>query len=198
MIPQKDASKHGEKLRIIVLFHALFSMMNKRVANKATTQAAKINAIPSEIQAKTGHRAVDCGLNKVLTADIARQRQRPTALCSNDAKQCYDRIVHTVANICLQRVGVHQDTSRVKLGTLQQMQHYVKTAYGTSERSYGCVEIPLQGVLQGNGAGPAIWMLMSIPIINMLRTQGFGFQSSNLLTAENTTSRVLLMLTIRT
>jgi hypothetical protein len=90
MIPQKDASKHVEKHRIIVLFHALFNMMNKRVANKATTQAAKINAIPSEIQAKTGHRAVDCGLNKVLTADIARQRRRPTTLCSNDATQCYD------------------------------------------------------------------------------------------------------------
>jgi hypothetical protein len=38
--------------------------------------------------------------------------------------------------------------------------------------------------LQGNGAGPAIWMSMSIPIINMLRTQGFGFQSFNLLTAQ--------------
>jgi hypothetical protein len=71
------------------------------------------------------------------------------------------------------------------LGTLQQMQHYIKTAYGTSECSYVCVQIPLQGVLQENGAGPAIWMLMSIPIINMLRTQGFGFQSSNLLTEAN-------------
>jgi hypothetical protein len=69
-------------------------------------------------------------------------------------------------------------------GSLQQMQHYVKTAYGLSETSYGCIEIPLQGVLQGNGAGPAIWLLTSIPIINMLRRQGFGFTSANLLTDE--------------
>jgi hypothetical protein len=55
MIPKKAASRHVEKLRIIVLFHALFNMMNKRVANKATTQAAIIQAIPSEVQAKTGH-----------------------------------------------------------------------------------------------------------------------------------------------
>jgi hypothetical protein len=153
-------------------------MLNKRVANKATTQAANIKAIPSEIQAKKGHRAVDCGFDKVLTADIARQRRLPTALCSsNDTKQCYDQILHMVSNICLQRVGVHQATSRVMLGTLQQMQHYIKSACRTSERSYSCVQIPLQGVLQGNGAGPAIWALMSIPIINMLRT--------NLLTEEN-------------
>jgi hypothetical protein len=36
MIPKKAASKNVEKLRIIVLFHSLFSMMNKRVARKAT------------------------------------------------------------------------------------------------------------------------------------------------------------------
>jgi hypothetical protein len=47
MIPKKTASRHVEKLRIIVLFHALFNMMNKRVVNKATTQAAIIQAIPS-------------------------------------------------------------------------------------------------------------------------------------------------------
>jgi hypothetical protein len=132
MIPKKTASRHVEKLRIIVLFHVLFNMMNKRVANKAATQAATIQAIPSEVQAKQGHRAVDCGLNKVLTNDVIRQKCLPAALCSNDPKQCYDRIVHTIANICLQRVGVHPDTCRVTLGTIQQMWHYVKTAYGTS------------------------------------------------------------------
>jgi hypothetical protein len=70
-------------------------------------------------------------------------------------------------------------------GTLQQMQHYAKTAYGTSNTSYGTICIPLQGVLQGNGAGPSIWMLISAPLINMLRTQGFGFKSTNLLSAES-------------
>jgi hypothetical protein len=73
------------------------------------------------------------------------------------------------------------------LGTLQQMKHYVKTAYGTSDQSYGSIRIPLQGVLQGNGAGPAIWLLISSPMINMLRTQGFGFTSSNLLSDESYT-----------
>jgi hypothetical protein len=67
---QKAASTHVEKLRIIVLFHALFNMLNKRVAKKATEKAMAKHVIPSEIAAKQGHRAVNCGLNKVLTADI--------------------------------------------------------------------------------------------------------------------------------
>jgi hypothetical protein len=146
-------------------------MMNKRVARLAMTDAGKIQTIPSEAYAKKGFQAVDCGLNKVLIASIIRQRKLTAALCSNGAKQYYDHIFHAVANICVQRVGVTDATWMVMLGTLQQMQHYVKTAYGTSNTSYGCIETPLQGVLEGNGMGPAIWLLISVPLINMLRRQ---------------------------
>jgi hypothetical protein len=45
----------------------------------------------------------------------------------------------------------------------------------------------VRNVLQGNGAGPAIWLLISSPMINMLRTQGFGFTSSNILSNESYT-----------
>jgi hypothetical protein len=52
MIPKKAASTHVEKLRIIVLFHALFNMLNKRVAKKATDTAMDKQVIPSKIAAK--------------------------------------------------------------------------------------------------------------------------------------------------
>ena len=32
----------------------------------------------------------------------------------------------------------------------------------------------MHGIGQGNGAGPAIWAVLSTPILNMLRKQGFG------------------------
>jgi hypothetical protein len=162
-------------------------MINKKVARQATQSVIKLDAIPSEAYAKPGFRSNDCGLNKVLTSDILRQRKTPAALCSNDAKSCYDRIIHAIANICLQRVGVQANACRVMFGTLQQMKHHVKIAYGTSQQSYRSIHIPLRGVLQGNGAGPAIWLLISSPLINMLRTQGFGFQSSNILSDESYT-----------
>jgi hypothetical protein len=40
-------------------------------------------------------------LNKRLTYDILRQTKTSGALCSNDAKSCYDRILHWVASLCL-------------------------------------------------------------------------------------------------
>jgi hypothetical protein len=98
------------------------------------------------------------------------------ALCSNNAKSCYDRILHVVASICMRRVGVPQKTCLMMFGTLAKVKHYIRTNYGDSEKSYSCIEIPFQGVYQGNGAGPGIWLLVSIPIINMLKTAGFGFK----------------------
>jgi hypothetical protein len=47
--------------------------------------------------------AIDQSLNKALTFDIGRHQLRQRgALCSNDAKACYDRIAHNCASICLQ------------------------------------------------------------------------------------------------
>jgi hypothetical protein len=167
MIPKKADSKHVKKLRIIALFHSLLNMLDKKVARQATQSTIKLDVIPSEAYAKLGFRSNDCGLNKVLTYDISCQRKNPAALCSNDAKSCYDRIMHVIASICLERVGVQANTCRGMFGTLQQMKHYVKTAYGTSRQSYGSIHIPLQCVLQGNGAG----LLISSPLINMLRAK---------------------------
>ncbi len=42
--------------------------------------------------------AIEQCLNKRLTFDLTRQLKRPLAMCSNDAKSCYDRIVHSAAS----------------------------------------------------------------------------------------------------
>ena len=62
------------------------------------------------------------------------------------------------------------------IGTLQQVQHHVRTTYGDSASSYCGIEVPVHGIGQGNGAGPAIWLIVSITIINMLKRQGFGYK----------------------
>ena len=38
--------------------------------------------------------AIEHALNKWLTFDILRQQRLPAAWCANDAKSCYDWIVH--------------------------------------------------------------------------------------------------------
>eukprot|EP00549_Striatella_unipunctata_P003481 CAMPEP_0118705436 /NCGR_PEP_ID=MMETSP0800-20121206/19865_1 /TAXON_ID=210618 ORGANISM="Striatella unipunctata, Strain CCMP2910" /NCGR_SAMPLE_ID=MMETSP0800 /ASSEMBLY_ACC=CAM_ASM_000638 /LENGTH=96 /DNA_ID=CAMNT_0006607587 /DNA_START=59 /DNA_END=352 /DNA_ORIENTATION=+ len=38
------------------------------------------------------------------------------------------------------------------------------------------VNHPIHGVCQGNGAGPAIWTVISTTLLNMLREANFGLQ----------------------
>jgi hypothetical protein len=61
-------------------------------------------------------------------------------------------------------------------GTIQGLQHHVRTAFGDSKEFFAANtgNVPIQGVGQGNGAGPQIWALVSTPIFNMLREMRYG------------------------
>ena len=69
-------------------------------------------------------------------------------------------------------------------GAIQKMIHRIRTVYGDSEITYGGDlgewENWLQGVLQGNAAGPAIWSTINSIIFSILHKRGF---SSNIIPA---------------
>ena len=125
---------------------------------------------------RAGHTSIDQSLNKRLTLDIIRQKKRPSAVCSNDAKSCYDRIVHSVASLAMQRVGAPVEPIVCMFTTIQNLQHRIRTVYGDSDIGFNgkLFVVPIQGVGQGNGAGPQIWAVVSTPIFDMLRAMGFG------------------------
>jgi hypothetical protein len=62
------------------------------------------------------------------------------------------------------------------LTTLQEAVHQVRTEYGDSVATYGgdVWLVPIHRIGQGNGTGPAIWAVVSSPLLNALRAKGFG------------------------
>jgi hypothetical protein len=58
--------------------------------------------------------------------------------------------------------------------TLLTAWHSVTMAFGNSTRRYRGNSHPLQGIGQGNGAGPAIWAVISAVLLRVMREQGFG------------------------
>jgi hypothetical protein len=96
-----------DKLRAILLFEADFNHNNKRIGRCLMQHAEEHQWIAVE---QYGSRkqisAIDHCLNKRLSFDIIRQYKHPAAICVNDMKGCYDRIVHSVASICMQRMGI--------------------------------------------------------------------------------------------
>jgi len=115
-------------------------------------------------------------VNKALTFDILRQMKRARAICSNNAKSCYDLIGHTQAAISMQRVGVPRNFINCLFTTLQEAVCRVRTRFGDSKATYGGPVwlVPIHRIGQENGAGPAVWAVVSTLLLNVLRKKGFG------------------------
>ena len=140
-------------------------------------QAEELNALAQEqFGSRKTLSSVNQSLNKRLTFDLLQQLKRPGALCANDAKSCYDRVVHSIASICMQRVGVPQEPIVCMFTTIQNLEHRIRTAYGDSESTFSgqLWAVPMHGLGQGNGAGPQIWGVVSSPVIHMLQDEGYG------------------------
>ena len=177
MLYKKVANNHVEKLRTILLYEADFNAVNKILGRKMLANGEKCDSIaPEQYGSRKNKTAIIQCLNKKLTFDLWRQRKTPGALLSNDAKSCYDRILHNIASISMQRQGVGKNNITCMFTTIQKLTHTVRTAFGDSESSFtqDLWATPLHGVGQGNGAGPAIWAVVSTPILDLLRNQGIG------------------------
>jgi hypothetical protein len=174
-----------EKMRTIQLMHAVFNMNNKKLGRDMMRSAEASQILAREqFGSRKNHQSITAALNKRLTMDLLRQLRQAGALCSNDAKSCYDRIVHAIASLALRRTGMPSEPVRSMFLTLQKAAHRVTTAYGISKQTYGTnLMIPYQGVGQGNGAGPAIWAVISTVIIAMMSTAGHGFHILSAITA---------------
>jgi ribonuclease HI len=187
MILKRAGLTNIDSLRTIVLFQADCNYAYKFCGREMMHNAEKHLAVAKEqYGSRKRHRAIDHALNKVLSHDLLRQLKQPGAICSNDAKSCYDLIGHTPASLSMQRLGMPPSFVKCLLETLQNMKHKVRTAFGDSDLYYGgpFQPIPMHGICQGNGAGPAIWVAVSTPLLNMLRSAGVGCTFHRPITGE--------------
>jgi len=144
-----------------------------QVAEKAKSLACE------QYGSRRNHTAIDLAVNKSLSYDLLRQLKHTGAVCSNDAKACYDFIGHTTASLAMQRMGVPKAAVDCLFSLLQTASHKVRTAFGDSETSYGGLDdsrLPMHRICQGNGAGPSIWAALSSPILTYMRSKGFGLK----------------------
>jgi predicted lipid carrier protein YhbT len=177
MIQKKDRVNLVSKLRTITLTEADFNFNNKLLGKNTLAHAEVQNYIAKEqYGSRKGKSALEHAVHKRLTFDIMRQLRTNGALCSNDAKSCYDRILHSVASLAYQRLGIPKPPVKCMLQSIQNMKHHIRTSYGDSSftMSNDGSLVPFQGALQGNGASPATWVIISTPLLNMLRSAGNG------------------------
>jgi hypothetical protein len=96
-----------ELMCTIQLMHAEFNMNIKKLGRDMMSFAESGRALTAEqFNRHKNHQAILAALNKRLTNDLLRQWHLAGALCANDAKLCYDRIVHNIAILAIWRLGM--------------------------------------------------------------------------------------------
>ena len=61
------------------------------------------------------------------------------------------------------------------------MHYYLRTAHGSSCTFYDCGSDIFQGLCQGNGAAPALWLLISSFLLRFLKHKGCRIQTTSAL-----------------
>jgi hypothetical protein len=131
--------------------------------------------MPDEIFSEKQLMAEDGILSKTLFYDISRQLRAPAALASVDASNCYDHVAHAVASLVFRAVGAQLPMTLSMLTAIQQMQFFLRTAFGDSDKAIGSrLHLRTQGFMQGNGASQAGWTVVSIVILHAHKAQGHG------------------------
>ena len=155
-ILKKEEVLLPEKMRIICLMDASSNMNNKWYGRAFMQHNEALGTLEDEQEgSRKEHNCPECVLKKILCCDVMRQLRRAGFLCSNDAIQCYDRIVHAMAMLSMMRLGADKLVLMSLFKQLQQAEHYIMTAQGIEEQFYGGKRrteqglLPFQGVMQG-------------------------------------------------
>jgi len=119
--------------------------------------------------------AIDQCLNKLLFYDLVWFHWQPVALCSNNAKSCYNCIVVLFAALYLCQLGTSTHSVFSMISMLHQMENHICTTFGNSVKngSHKSVGFPIAGIGQGNGAGCQIWTTVSLPLFKLMNRMDF-------------------------
>ena len=147
--------------------------LNKNQTEIKRKQCIKYNRFPKELFGGLENKsAQEVGVNRRLVLDLFRIKRRNGAVAGVDATQCYDSIVHSLAILLSRNEGAPINPLLCMFGAIQGMNYFLRTTFGDSKRSYGGrQEVPFQGSCQGNGASPAMWLMISMYLVLLAREE---------------------------
>ena len=115
----------------MVLFDTESNHTNKWIGKLAMNQALQMDSIAKEQYSRPGQSAIDHALNRLLTFDHHGFQCPPFALACSNLKSCYDQVVHTVASLALQKLGLPIQFILGMLDSIQQMVHNIRDSAAT-------------------------------------------------------------------
>jgi len=166
---KKETSIHVSTLRTIIISEADWNTAGKIfITRRMMKSAEKSNLLPNEhLGGRKNKKSTDGGLTKRLILDNARLLQKPMAIVSTDAANCYDRMIHKIIAMAARKWGVPDNAIKSLLSPLQKAQHFTRTAFGDSFTSFTGTN--LQGAGQGNTGAAPFWTMVSTHMIQIMK-----------------------------
>jgi len=170
-----------DKLRIIELFEADYNAAIKIYMRRLMwhqiqhniTQTGTYGSLP-------GGSTFEVMLTRQYTFDLHRTTKQPLVLVDNDAKACYDRIIPTLATHLLNIQGLPSNISGTIHQQLINKTSNVLTGLGiSSQYIQSTPSMPLYGIGQGSGAGPAVWHAHLLKMIKTMSTSHEGYHNTD-------------------
>jgi hypothetical protein len=179
MIQKIPGVNRINKLRVIHLYEADYNLLLKLMwARKGVWHLCDHDAIhDGQAGSRPGKRAIDVILQKEMKYLYAALTRTPLGTIDNDATSCYDRIVCSLAiGICI-FYGIPINYCRSLAETLKESVFRVRTALGDSKATYQHSDsTPIHGSGQGSCVSPALWLMQSSFIMEVMEEIAHGMK----------------------
>lgn len=172
MIEKLEGVIRVDKLRALLLMEADFNSLNKLIFSSRMIKSAEDNnSMPEELfGGRQNLSAQLVAVNRRLVTDTFRQKRRSGVIAGVDAAQCYDRIVHSLSILLSQKEGAPLSSPMMMFEVIQSMTYFIRTTFRDSNTSYGGKQnLPFQGSYQGNEASPAMWLVLSMYLVLLMK-----------------------------
>jgi Reverse transcriptase (RNA-dependent DNA polymerase) len=194
MIEKVKGSPKIDKLRVIHLYEADYNIVQKIVwARKSVWQAHNLGRLhEGQAGSRPNQRAFDVVIQKEMKYEYARLTRTNLGTIDNDAKSCFDRIICNLAMLVSRYYGVPNNFCKTQATTLQNTIFKLRTALGDSKQTYKhSTKTPIHGTGQGSCASPAIWLMISSILMNILQQNAFGMKMVDVQTYQEAICQII-------
>jgi hypothetical protein len=188
MIEKQAGVSRLDKLRVIHLYEADYNLLLKIIwARKIVWNASKGKKLnDGQAGSRPGKRAINVVLQKEMKYLFARLTRTPMGTIDNDAKSCYDRIICNLAMMVSRYYGVPLNFCNMQGETLKNSVFNIRTGLEDATITYQHSKAtPIHRTGQGSCASPAIWLLISSFLMNLLEKKANGMTMYDILEYED-------------
>jgi Reverse transcriptase (RNA-dependent DNA polymerase) len=176
-----------DKLRVINLFEADFNMLLKIMWARKCVWQMNDRQVINEGQAgsRPGRRAIDVVVQKEMKYLYATTTRTVLGTIDNDAKSCYDRMICNLSMALSYYYGVPRYYCSMLASNLKNSKYSIKTGLGDSTETYQHTNsTPIHGTGQGSCASPALWLMASSFMMDIMEKYGHGMNIQDVTNSE--------------